>query len=596
MKSTAHALQPFETDQDISLWGLLAAFWKFLGKFKLWYTVLAIFSLAIGSFQSIFPLWAIGTIATMLIEGNRDITLLLTLVAGTAVAIFISNLIYRFITTALRKIQLEVQKSVRIDGFRMLVAHPYTWHQQTVAGQKIQRLNQGISDLVTVFQYMGSRVFSVVSSILSISIALALLNWIYIPLLLVIFVAITLNERYYYAQYRKAVTKRNKAREVSSGSFSEAITNVFSIKALGIQDELHDRIAKHENKYYVASIDMVNVNHKKSLWFFVIRTASMIGVVSLLVLSVVQGQLAAAMLMTYFMYYTRIFGSLDELTDVISDLTACRNGVARMVHLFDTELPPSGSAPFPEHWQKLECSSLHFSYATQSGSTALADISLSVQRGTRIGIVGVSGSGKSTLSKLLLGLYEPSSGTISIDSTPIHTINPIERSKHITAVPQETELFNGTVTENITLFTDAHEENLNRALSIAQLSEVVAALPDGMNTLIGEKGYKLSGGQRQRLGIARAIYSGAEIIILDEATASLDNQTEVYLQNALDAHLTDRTLIVIAHRLSTLRNVDAIYVFHEGQLVEVGTFDELLTRNDSLFKQQYELQQVQSQQ
>jgi ABC-type multidrug transport system fused ATPase/permease subunit len=239
----------------------------------------------------------------------------------------------------------------------------------------------------------------------------------------------------------------------------------------------------------------------------------------------------------------------------------------------------------------LELKNVSFTYPG-SNEAALNNLSMSIGRGQKIGIAGRSGEGKSTLAKLLLSVYAPTKGTISIGGISLVEAKSAERIHRISAVLQETELFSLTLRENIEVFRGSDPERMDMAIRVAQLGDMVAELPKGMETPIGEKGYKLSGGQRQRVGIARAVYAHSDIIMMDEATSSLDSASEVAVQEGIERELKGRTVIMIAHRLSTLRNADIIYFVADGAIAESGSFDELVANENGLFRAQYELQLV----
>jgi ABC-type multidrug transport system fused ATPase/permease subunit len=200
-----------------------------------------------------------------------------------------------------------------------------------------------------------------------------------------------------------------------------------------------------------------------------------------------------------------------------------------------------------------------------------------------IGIAGPSGSGKSTLIKLLLGLYHLDGGSLRIGDTPVEEIQHEELISEIAVVLQETELFNFSLRENITMMQDIPPALLQRSCEIACLGDVIARLPDGLHTLVGERGYSLSGGERQRVGIARALCRNASILLLDEATSALDSATEQMVMERLMSEQGGRTMLIVAHRISTLRDADRIVVFDQGRLVEQGRFQELVEDPGSRF-------------
>ena len=211
---------------------------------------------------------------------------------------------------------------------------------------------------------------------------------------------------------------------------------------------------------------------------------------------------------------------------------------------------------------------------------ALKNFNLRVKAGESVAILGTTGSGKSTLVKLLLRLYEIQSGTITLDGINIQDLHLADLRRSIGLVSQDVFLFHGSVRENIAYGSpDADLDSVITAAKIAEADDFIERLPERYDTIVGERGQKLSGGQRQRIAIARAVLKNPPILILDEATSAVDNETEAAIQRSLDRITLDRTTIAIAHRLSTIRNAHCIYVMECGQLVEAGTHDELLALN-----------------
>jgi ATP-binding cassette, subfamily B, bacterial len=222
----------------------------------------------------------------------------------------------------------------------------------------------------------------------------------------------------------------------------------------------------------------------------------------------------------------------------------------------------------------------NITFAYNNRDTILKQISLQIAAGSTIGIVGATGSGKSTLVKLLLRFYDVQSGHILIDGIDIRHLDLHDLRRCIGWVSQDVFLFHGTVAENIAYGTfNASLDRIIHAAKLAEAHEFIHPLPQGYDTIVGERGQKLSGGQRQRLAIARAILKDPPILILDEATSAVDNETEAAIQKSLQAITQNRTTIAIAHRLSTIRNADRIYVMDQGQMVEQGRHEELLMKN-----------------
>ena len=221
----------------------------------------------------------------------------------------------------------------------------------------------------------------------------------------------------------------------------------------------------------------------------------------------------------------------------------------------------------------------------------LNNINLNIKKGETLAIVGNSGGGKSTLVNLIPRFFDVNSGRITIDGVDIREFSLDSLRKHIAMVFQDNFLFSGTIRENIMMGNfDATEEELAAAVEYAHLNEMLAELPDGLDTELGERGLTLSGGQRQRVAIARAMVRNSPIVILDEATSALDNKSETIVQKALDNLMQNKTVFVIAHRLSTIKNADRIAVINEGELVELGSHDGLMNVENGQYKALYEMQ------
>jgi ATP-binding cassette subfamily B protein len=224
------------------------------------------------------------------------------------------------------------------------------------------------------------------------------------------------------------------------------------------------------------------------------------------------------------------------------------------------------------------------SFAYSSDRPILKDVSLTVPAGQTIAIVGSSGSGKSTIGRLLFRFYDVVSGALRIDGQDVRDVTQESLHSAIGVVPQDTVLFNDTIQYNIAYGRDgATQDEIEQAAKDAQIHDFIMSLPDGYETTVGERGLKLSGGEKQRVGIARTLLKNPPILLLDEATSALDTETEHEIQEALDRAAEGRTVITIAHRLSTVAHADAIYVLEKGRVVEFGTHDDLLSRKGRYF-------------
>jgi ATP-binding cassette subfamily B protein len=279
---------------------------------------------------------------------------------------------------------------------------------------------------------------------------------------------------------------------------------------------------------------------------------------------------------------------LGETLDQYQRAMASTNRVMDLLHTPITLHPGSRRLPVSNIQGEIIFEDITFAY--QDRLPVVQHLTLKVPAGQTIAIVGSTGSGKSTLVKLLLRLYELNRGRITLDGIDIRQLDPQDLRQGIGLVSQDVFLFHGTVAENIAYGTfGASQQEITRAAKIAEAHSFIEQLPGGYDTIVGERGQKLSGGQRQRLAIARAVLKNPPILILDEATSAVDNETESAIQRSLEKITQDRTTIAIAHRLSTVRNADRVYVMELGQLVEWGTHEDLLER-DGLYANLWRVQ------
>lgn len=296
--------------------------------------------------------------------------------------------------------------------------------------------------------------------------------------------------------------------------------------------------------------------------------------------AVMQGTMEFDELLTFFLLLSLFYEPVSKLHQLNQMALSSRAAADRVFEILDSEDEPDAASgiPLPRPVRgAVEFNEVSFSY--DEGQPTLDKVSLIAEPGQTIALAGSTGAGKSTIVNLLCRFYEYDNGSVLIDGKELNTLAKGSLRDAIGYVTQEAFLFNGTVRENLSLADrSADDDSIWKALDAAKASEFVRALPEQLDTNVGERGVKLSGGEKQRLSIARALLKDPPILLLDEATASVDNQTELLIQQALDELMKNRTSIVIAHRLSTIQNADRIYVLQKGCVIEEGPYDELLNQ------------------
>ncbi len=390
---------------------------------------------------------------------------------------------------------------------------------------------------------------------------------------------------------KKLKTQENSAYQAFQESLAESLDAIQEIRASNREKHYISRIVERASAIRTSSANFTwksdaatRLSFMTFLFGFdIFRAVSM--------LMVLYSDLSIGQMLAVFAYLWFMMGPVQELLNIQYAYHAARAALERINNLVDVKLEPDfphNKNPFKDKiTNSVQLRDICFSYG--DGPPVLNKVSLDIQAGEKIALVGASGGGKTTLVQILLGLYLPNSGQICYDHIPVSEIGLDVVRDNISTVLQHPALFNDTVRMNLTLGRDYPESRLWQALEIAQLKPTVEELPQQLNTLIGRNGIRLSGGQRQRLAVARMVLSEPNIVILDEATSALDNTTERLLHQALQDFLRDRTTLIIAHRLSAVKQADRVLVFEDGHIVEQGRHEELLDNNGlyaSLYKKQ----------
>ena len=293
---------------------------------------------------------------------------------------------------------------------------------------------------------------------------------------------------------------------------------------------------------------------------------------------VIAGNLSAGDLVTFLLYTLTVAGAIGTFTGLYAQLQEALGASQRIFELLDEppEVAEADSTVDPEPVGTVTFEGVHFAYAERSGEV-LSGIDLAVKKGEVVALVGPSGAGKTTLVQLIPRFYDVTTGRVLVDGVDVRDQDIEQLRARMAAVPQEVELFSGTITENLRVArATATEAEIVDACTAANAHDFIVEFPDGYETIVGERGIKLSGGQRQRVAIARALLADPALLILDEATSSLDAESEALVQSALEVLMRGRTTVVIAHRLSTVRQADRLVVLAEGRIIEEGTHDALL--------------------
>ena len=371
------------------------------------------------------------------------------------------------------------------------------------------------------------------------------------------------------------------AENKQTGQLADAITNVISVKSYARENYEKSRFHHATDATKKATFRVAKVSALRN---FSLNSLGAITFVVMLILIVASHNLfgiSVASMVFLYSVSSNLLSNIWRLNHILRGVNRSLGNAKEMVEILDLPYTIDDKTDQPLKIDQGDVEFSHISFRHEEQKQKLfSDFSLEIPAGKSVGLVGVSGSGKSTLTKLLLRFADVEKGAIYIDGQDIRDVTQNSLRDKIAYVPQESSLFHRSIKENIAYGRpNASQKEIEEAAKLAHADEFIRELPDGYNTLVGERGIKLSGGQRQHIAIARAILKNAPILVLDEATSALDSESEAAIQSALKNLMRDRTSIVVAHRLSTIAGLDQIVVINDGKIVEQGTHAELLKKN-----------------
>jgi ATP-binding cassette subfamily B protein len=472
---------------------------------------------------------------------------------------------------------------LRVAVHRNLLRLPPKWFEENRPSEIASRLT---ADTAIVEQVVGSTVSMALRNLLTGTGGVIYLFALSpkIAAYLIVGIPITILPIVWLGSRVRQLSRNSQDRVADVGSIaSETLGAMRIVQAFGQEQREGERFEGAVTRTFEAG--------KRRFGLRAIMTALVIGalfsaivlIVWAAVADVAAGRASGGSIMAFVLTAGLVTGSFSTLTEVYGDLLRASGAASRLAELLQEEpdiAPPANPVALPQPAQgALVFDHVTFRYPTRPEVSALSDFSLDVRPGETVAVVGPSGAGKSTLFQLLQRFYDPDSGEIRIDGVPIRQTDPAAFRARIAMVPQETVIFGASARDNLRYGAwESSDDQLWAAAEAANAAEFLRELPQGLDTFLGESGARLSGGQRQRIAIARALLRDAPILLLDEATSALDAESERLVQDALDRLMENRTTLVIAHRLATVRAAGRIIVMDEGRIVETGTHAELVAQ------------------
>ncbi|GAB3650506.1 ABC transporter transmembrane domain-containing protein [Echinicola sediminis] len=506
--------------------------------------------------------------------------------------LFVQSVFSFFRVWLFAQVSEKSMRDIRLSLYKRLVSLPMSFFDKRRTGELISRITSDVSLLQDTFSVTLAELFRQIITLLAGTVflfvttpRLTLFMLATFPVLVIIAMV--------FGKFIRKLSKETQDELASANVIvEETLQSISTVKSFAGEAYEAARYQKGLNK--VVGVALKAAGFRGAFISFIIF-ALFGGIVAVMwygAMMVSTGAMSIGDLVSFVLYTTFIGGSIAGLGDIYGQVQKAIGSSERVLEILKEE-PEESLADYQDAAIKGHVSfkNVSFNYPTRPEADVLKKVNLSIRSGEKIALAGHSGAGKSTIIQLLMKFYPINFGEITVDEKPIQEWNLKQLRSNIGIVPQEVLLFGGSIRENIAYAKpEATEEEIVLAAKKANAWQFIGKFPEGLDTLVGERGVKLSGGQRQRIAIARAILKNPSILILDEATSSLDAESEALVQEALDELMKNRTTIVIAHRLATIRKVDRIYVMKDGEIVEEGNHESLAEQEGGFYANLVKLQ------
>jgi ATP-binding cassette subfamily B protein len=496
-----------------------------------------------------------------------------------------------FLQVLWRNLSQSLQHDLRLDAYGHMQDLDMAWFEDSSTGGLVAILNDDVNQLERFLDGGANAIIQVVTSVIAVgavffyvSPQIALMAFTPVPVIILGAFWFQRRAQPLYANVREKVG-------LLSTRLANNISGIATIKSFTREKHELEQLEKESNAYVTANRGAIRIS---SAFIPIIRMAILVGFVATLIYGgklTLDGQLNAGAYSVLVFLTQRLLWPLTRLAETVDLFERAMASTRRILNLIEVPVRThSGARALPVDQVRGELRFENVNFAYPNGAEVLRDINMTIAPGETIAVVGQTGSGKSTLMKLLLRFYSPGSGSLKLDDVDLTEFKIPDLRRAFGLVSQDVFLFHGTVADNIAYGRPgASQADIEAAAKAAEAHEFILQLPQGYDTIVGERGQKLSGGQRQRVSIARAVLKDPPVLILDEATSAVDNETEAAIQRSMQVITRGRTTLVVAHRLSTIVNANRIYVLEKGRVTETGSHDELLA-SDGLYASLWRVQ------
>ncbi len=568
------------------LWKNIKRSYKYAKKFKKSFIIFAIFSILLAIMSAISPLLNARMLINLQGGFLKQLVIVAICVFSVEVLSDLSSYIsrkssFRFFRETLREVQVDLARETLKIKNKVL--------DQKSTGVFIERLSKDtgrITDIFSELLYIGNDLLTNIGILFAVFMVSKIIFAYFMITLLILFIINRIRIKLYFnhdKEYRKI-------SEQGTGLITELVRGIRDIKVLNAEKPFMENVERKINDINRKRYDMFNVTRIYDLFVGIIWDLANLLLIVLGVYLIKIDLLSTASLVVIYMYSSRVFNLVyfsTHFLESMKDFNLSANRVFEIIDGGEFEKEEFGTNALKKVKGDFEFRHVNFAYTDKE---VLHDVSFKVQEGTTVSFVGKSGSGKSTIFQLLAKMYDVNEGQILIDGIDIKTLNKDTIRGNISIINQSPYIFNMSFKDNMKVIKEnVTDEEIVTACKKACIHDYIMSLPNGYDTIVGEGGITLSGGQKQRLAIARAFLQKTKIILFDEATSALDNETQKHIQDAIDNLQHEYTVLIIAHRLSTVINSDKIIFIDEGKIIDSGTHQELMKKNQE-YKQLYELE------